>query len=432
MRWDLGFLLLIAAIATWIYLSLRAEMASVTNLIKRLIAAEEARGAEQIADAATANADSQDDLDSKIRKQVYRDCPRYGIQDSYTTAKLSRSYESRDSRRRIRLLRRLYRQGVRPPYDLALKAVTDSDPSVREWMAREAQDLDYRERRYVLPQPEEDSTLPGPSGENSAHNDTVKHLQPDRDLTERLKQDSDPFVRAALYENRHLSFEFGMSAAAFGDGGIAVFSNCTPLERLALMRNKELSLKLVKHILDLKHDLPGIDIEERTSLAKACLVNPKVVTNGRLSREIFPTSADGYGAYTIRKDSEEIWRLASSWPEDTGVPSVTFKYVQTEDNVKAEILRECQNANIRRIILESCMPDDEKTISLGRSDNDPMARFIAYGRSRHLGRREIADALRRETNGGENWVINGLLGNPWIGRAARELQMSDTPQQSAD
>jgi hypothetical protein len=37
-------------------------------------------------------------------------------------------------------------------------------------------------------------------------------------------------------------------------------------------------------------------------------------------------------------------------------------------------------------------------------------------------RQEIEDAILREKDGEEKWVIDGLLENPWIGTIARELQ----------
>ncbi len=236
MYWNPGFALLILVVVVWLYSSLRAEIRSLAEKLKRVLDQKEITEPERITDVATENEKLGGDLDSRIRKKVYQECPRYGIQDSYTIAELTRSYERENSRGRVRLLRRLYRQGVRLPYELALKAVTDSDSSVREWMAREAQDFDYSERQYPPFETEKSSTVPGPNGESLNDRDTVAHLHPDRNLYERLKQDSDPFVRAALYENHHLFFKFGMSA--LGGDGIGVFNECVPLDRLAMMRNR--------------------------------------------------------------------------------------------------------------------------------------------------------------------------------------------------
>lgn len=353
-----------------------------------------------------------------IRKAAFPKCPRYCLLDDYTLTELTRSYDRKNRRGRIRLLRRLYHQGVSLPYELALKAVTDRDSSVREWMAREAPYLDYSERKYTPVEVEVASDLLGPNEETLTRTDSVTHLNPERNLIERIKQDSEPFVRAALYENQHLSF--GMSA--FGDYGFSVFRECAPLERLALMRNKELSLELVKRILDPQDTTFCLGNEERAVLATACLVNPKVIENGRRSREMFPAGADGWGGYTIRKDAEAIWELAAKWPATSHVPYMTFKYVPAEDSVKADVFQKCEYEILRQTILESCLPEDEKTLTLGRADADSTARFIAYGRSSRMGRQEIEEALRREGNGEDKWVIDALLKNPWLGKAARELK----------
>jgi hypothetical protein len=430
MYWNPVFALLILFVVVWLYSSLRTEIRSIAEKLKRVTDKEQTTEPEQTVNVATEDGQLNDDLDSRIRKKVYQECPRYGIQDAYTIAELTRSYERENSRGRVRLLRRVYRQGVRLPYELALKAVTDSDSSVREWMAREAQDLDYSERQYPPFETEKASTVLGPNGESLIYTDTVAHLHPDRNLYERLKQDSDPFVRAALYENHHLFFKFGMST--LGGDGIGVFSECVPIDRLAMMRNRELSLEFVKRILDPEDTTLCLDNEERAMLAKASLVNPKVVRNGRMSREMFPAGADGWGNYTIQKDSEAVWELAAKWPANSGVPFIAFKYVQAEDLVKAKIYRKCQNDFLRQTILESCLPEDEKTLKLGRADADATARFIAYGRSSRMDRQEIEEALRREKDGAEKWVIDGLLENPWLGNITHELQKTGdgVPEQS--
>ena len=369
-------------------------------------------------------ADARDDeptsqRDKLIRKEAFQICPRYGVQDDYTVSELTRSYDRKNCRERIRLLRRIYAQHILLPYELALKAVTDSDSEVREWMAREAPYLDYSERHYTPSEVEAASDILGPRGETLTHTETVTHLYPERNLIERIKQDSDPFVRAALYENHHLFLHFGMSS--LGDYGIERFWECAPLERLAMMRNKEISLELVKRVLDPQDTTLCLENEERVALAKACLVNPKVVKNGRRSREMFPAGADGWGGYTISKDAKAIWELAAKWPADSQVPCMAFKYVPAEDSVKTDAFRKCEDWFLRKTILESCLPEDERTLKLGRADADSTARSIAYARSCRMERHEIEEALRREKDAEDEWVIDVLLKNPWLGETASEL-----------
>ncbi len=381
--------------------------------------------AERLDEKQNLGADARDDeptsqRDKLIRKEAFQICPRYGVQDDYTVSELTRSYDRMNSRERIRLLRRIYAQQILPPYELALRAVTDSDSEVREWMARNSLKLDYSEHIYGSPvQVEKESTLLGPEGEPLTYTDTVTQLHPEKNLMERLKRDSDPFVRAALYENHHLSYKLNMGV--FGDYGIGAFYECAPLERLAMMRNKKLSLELAKRILDLQDTTSLLEMEERSALAKACIVNPRVVENGRRSREMFPAGADGWGGYTIREDAKAIWELAAKWPAKSHVPYMAFKYVQVEDDVKASVFRNCKNDFLRQTILESCLPEDEKTLKLGRADADSTARSIAYARSRRMERHEIEEALRREKDDEDEWVIDVLLKNPWLGETASEL-----------
>ena len=383
MFWYFAF----AAVIVWLlYLALGQRIDSAMEQLRQNIVADV--GALSHRPELSAKEDPADDLDARVRKQIYKDFPRYGIHDNYTVSELLRSYEREDSRGRIRLLRRVYAQGGLP-YQVALKAVTDSDPLVREWMAKEAPY--YPEARY----------------EGAGQGD----------LFERLRQDPDPFVRAALRENSERVsgwvFSFGVNK------WLEEFSSCVPLERLAMMRNKKLDFELVNRVLDVDDTELNLEMEERCQLARACLVNEHVVQNSRRSRT--RDFVDGWASYEARKNAKAVWELAAKWPEDSGIQFFAFKNVQTDDEVKADIYSRCQSAHIRSAILESCFPEDKETLALGRADADPTARYIAYGRARSMERGEIEDALRREKDDKEKWVVDGLLENPWLGSIAREL-----------
>jgi hypothetical protein len=343
-------------------------------------------------------------LEAAICKYANPDFPRYRIQDPYINAELMRNYERGDSRGRIRLLRRVFSQSACLPYQLALAAVTDSDSAVREWMARNARSLDYREIRY----------------EGTGDEFKAIPAHPDRDLAERLKKDSDPFVRAALLENPIVS-DFGFISSYW----INAFNNCEPLERLAMMRNEKLDWELVTHILDPDDAVFSIETDQRRQLARACLVNKRVVESSRRSREHFRDYLDS-------KHSQTVWELSSKWPEDSGIQFLAFRSVQTEDSVKARVYSMCKSDALRETILESCTPDDKETIKLGRTDNDSTARFIAYGRSRSMDRQEIEAALRRGKDEKDKWVADALLRNPWVGSIARELNKKLTDEEKRE
>jgi hypothetical protein len=401
-------LTMLIALCWWAYWFTLESAKVNADFLKRLISLEKIATQNQVPEPSPKSdlIKRQKKYKKLIRKKANEDCPRFEIQDMYTIAELVQRYEWENSKGRIRLLRRVYRQGYRLPYELALKAVTDSNPVVRGWIAREGYELDYRESQDPPIQVEKESAILGPKEETLTIADTVKYLHPDRNLIERIKQDSDPFVRAALYENHHLSPEFGISVWA--GGGLGVFWSCNQIERLALMRNQDLSFRAVEKILDLG-DLQDIETEERIALAKVCLVNANIVKKGRRSWE-------------DRQDLETIWKLAAKWPARSKVPYYAFKYVQTNDEVKARIYRNCEEAVLRKTILDSCLPNDKETITLGRGDADAKVRFIAYSKSRSMQSQDIEDILRREQDGGDEWVVDGLLKNPWLGRIASELK----------
>lgn len=349
--------------------------------------------------AATAARQEQprDKDDEEIRENVNRSlsqwATRYGVQDAYTISELTRTYDREDSRGRIRLLRRVYRQTPRLPYDLALRAVTDGDSAVREWMARKGQMLDY---------------------------------EPDRDLAMRLRQDSDPFVRVATFENPE---RFLLPWFSDRQKWVDEFKGCSPLERLAMMRNEALDLELVKLILDPEDAKLGIEMSERYQLAEACLVNKRVVENGRRARG---SDLPEKGRVIWRPSSDDdcsqtVWELVAKWPDRAGItlnraylPFKAFHTIQTYDRVKAKIYANCQDDFLRGAILDSCLPEDEETLRLAREDTEFWLRSGAYRRSRRMDRQEIEAALRREVSEKING-LDGLIMNPWLGETAREI-----------
>src|ERR1700730_7025484 len=89
---------------------------------------------------------------------------RYSVPDAYTLEELRREYQTQDIKGRIGLLERLYKDDTVPPDEIILMALEDPDVNVRQWIACHA-----------------------------------KYLE--RNLIDRLKNDSDPLVRARLREN---------------------------------------------------------------------------------------------------------------------------------------------------------------------------------------------------------------------------------------
>jgi hypothetical protein len=57
----------------------------------------------------------------------------YDVLDAYTLEELRRRFLASDVRDRIRLLKRF---AYRLPYEIATLAVEDSNPEIRQWIAR--------------------------------------------------------------------------------------------------------------------------------------------------------------------------------------------------------------------------------------------------------------------------------------------------------
>src|SRR2546425_1247383 len=154
---------------------------------------------------------------------------RYSAIDVYTLEELWREYQASEPRGRIRLLKKLYRDDRRPPYEIAQMAVEDPHVEVRQWMARYGRSLDYREQGIrFLPDVHE----AGPETESEGGSGKKCEIEwrfPERDLAARLKNDPDLFVRACLRENPEVFNAYSYEAWR------EYFLEATHLERLALL-----------------------------------------------------------------------------------------------------------------------------------------------------------------------------------------------------
>ena len=155
------------------------------------------------------------------------------------------------------------------PYEIALLAIEDQDVEVRQWVARHAE-LDYRGKRHV----------------NEQTNEWVYEF-PDKNLADRLKKIPDPFVRASLRENEKVYL------------GKEAFQQANHLERLAFVRNPNVSNDLIEKIFDPEDKELGINLEQRKELLLAYLTNSQNLDGQRNSRHL-----------------SNLWRLTSKWPSD--------------------------------------------------------------------------------------------------------------------
>jgi hypothetical protein len=333
-------------------------------------------------------------LEEALKKKASELPPRYMAQDAYTLAELERLYRRTDTRGKIRLFKSLYRQGIFPSYTIALDAATSGDASLREWMARYSTCLDYSGKKL-------------PNGDSGC------------DLEDVLRNDEDVFVRAALCENPET-----LGLLSIGREFEQKLLACTHLERLGLVRNERLKLIDVMSVFDSEDQTLQIPLSERTELAVACATNWSVVQDSRRIKGM--DFSDGCSWYETCKASRTIWQTAAKWPNDSRAPYFVFAFIDAEDKTKAEIFLTC-NRDTRLAIMESCTPDDRKTLHLGRNDEDDTIRFIAYARSKQLEKGEMEDILAREK---VEVALSALLENPWLGSLAQETRERLSQKQS--
>ena len=143
---------------------------------------------------------------------------RYAVLDAYTLEELRRSYYSFDTRGRIRLLRTLSRSRELPNQIIDC-AIKDSSTEVRRWVAQ--------------------------------------HVNLSGEDADRLRSDSDEFVRTCLWENPSVTERPLFTQV---EDWVAWFKNCSGAERLAMMRNPSLHDKFVEMLFNPEDKALDIDM----------------------------------------------------------------------------------------------------------------------------------------------------------------------------
>jgi hypothetical protein len=260
---------------------------------------------------------------------------RYQLPDEYVIEELRREYNSADLNGRLRLLRRLKRNGELST-EIGLLGLHDSAPQIRQWFAKNTSYGGYFE------------TQRGNAG---------------------LAVDPDKYVRAAVFENpEFLFFRFTE------DEQVETFHRASRLERLAMFRNPSVSRPLVERVFDPAETSLGIDMEERKDLALAYLSNATIIGGDHSLRDELNI--------ILQKDEKHfaaLWRLAGKWADlkDFLIPALVYRHVMATGKVKAKAYVQCGMAVARRSILENCAEFDKLTLDLGLSDSDEECREIA-------------------------------------------------------
>ena len=293
--------------------------------------------------------------------------PRYAAIDSDTLEELKRQFRFSDSKGRIRLLRRLYKE-AKPPYEVILQAlevprngdsgrvladdtgrsafrkVEDRSVEVRQWIARHGKDLNYQERAV---RDAREANEDGGRDPESEPDEPQDRSDPSLNLVQRLKSDPDPFVRACLRENPQVVGEVDfIMLLEVADRGVEPrrgwWTESNHVERLALVRNPNVSLafELIERIFDPDDERLGIKLRERKELILAFLTNEKAVEK---SHQLHSWFEDGYMDYRVNELFSRLWKFASKWPPDSHVPAYVFSNLGAPDKAKAEVYCTCED-----------------------------------------------------------------------------------------
>src|SRR6185503_8814872 len=283
--------------------------------------------------------------------------PRYGLHDWYVTEELRGSYLQANRDGRLQLLSETYATKALP-FELARLVLDDADPAIRRWMAKNAYELDYREPIYRQAEEQRKET---------------EYKHPDRDLWEELRNDPDPWVRAALHENPQFPPY---------DGSLFIevyFAQLPHEHRLALIRNPRLASfavnEIVLTVFDTSKNPFAMDDDQRTELALAFLSNKTAM---EASREE-PTTAsvfDPSDLYHYEQKRERLWQLLAAFPSYE-VRWHGFRYLGGKDEWKAAAYKQCEDSNLRYALLLNASTYDRETLKLGTEDEDKRCENLA-------------------------------------------------------
>ncbi len=319
---------------------------------------------------------------------------RYDVVDGYVLEELRREYEAADARGRILILRKLQKDDGSVPFEIAALATQDRNVQVRQWFARHGSYGVLLERE------------PWKHGrDNVERRESARRL-----LTDSLKKDADPFVRACLREN----------PAAFGPfHGQSHFLEATHMERLALMRNPEVDTELIKKVFDPQNTQLGIDMQARRELCRAFLTNKAKLHKLTDDAHLCPDHK-GYweNDFDAQKFLGTLWQLAAKWPEDSDIPFLVFNEVPANGltsleayepgklkYVKAEIYRALPR--YRLCILYSCDWRDDEVVRLGLQDADQNCREAAYMKLWPVPQEWVEQLISRK----DKAALKGLVNN---------------------
>ena len=131
---------------------------------------------------------------------------------------------------------------------------------------------------------------------------------------------------------------------------------------------------LLEKIFDPEDDELDLDLEQRKELVLAFLTNEGALRKSKRGEDYFRNDAMSW--YTNKEHWSKLWKLASKWSPESGIPYGVYKHVGADDDTKAEIYKTCKKPILRYAILENCDGSkDERTIKLALSDENESTLF---------------------------------------------------------
>ncbi len=280
--------------------------------------------------------------------------------DAYSDALLMAEFKAGSTALdRKALLKRFYRTcGAYLPTLLADAAGKDADPAVRIWAAAH---MNLIHRNY--------------SGKDWENAPIL------RDFTEILGGDPEPVVSAAVWSNpTHPKRPF--SALGVPQGWEKLVAAMSKLDRLALMRNADISSRFIVALMKAESDVLSIPKSEHIELLSAALLNPRPIQlSRRFGRDFYLTFGDGNPPDEVYA---EMWNVAVERWLETPIPYRVFNFIQTTPKVKLatyQRLAEEKHWSLREAILSGADPSkDGPVLKLGLADPKDSCKWTAEKR----------------------------------------------------
>jgi hypothetical protein len=283
-------------------------------------------------------------------------------QDAYTEAVVLSEIDARpDPVERVTFLTALRRAGMWFSSELVDHLLRDDSPKVRAWVAAnvETQFKDYT-----------DFENPG----------ELANYEP------RIQTDPDPLVRASLWRNTQCD-QLPWGIMSIAEGWKEQLKGMTQLERLALMRNPELSLRYLIKLLETETEDLGMTRKEHADMICAGAVNQRIVWSSRHhGRDYWMVYGDVNPPF---EEFGQMWQLSlDKWMDLPFVPYAFLRFVQTTPKVKLATYQRLMNLpedtrphQFREVLIKGCDPfDDKDVLKLAWDDPDKDCREAARER----------------------------------------------------